>query len=54
MKKKTKMWLRIVALILALLLLGSTLYVTLDSVIQSAHASELEKLNEQQEQQQSE
>ena len=49
MKKKTKMWLRIIALILALLLLGSTLYVTLDSVIQSAHASELEKLNEQQE-----
>ena len=49
MKKKTKLWLRIVALVLAVLLLGSILYATLASVIQPANASELDELNEQQE-----
>ena len=49
MKKRTKTWLRIVALLLALLLLGSTLYVILDSVIMSAGAVSLDELNEQQE-----
>ena len=48
MKKRTKTWLRIVALLLALLLLGSTLYVILDSVIMSAGAVSLDELNEQQ------
>ncbi len=49
MKKKTKLWRRIVALVLAVLLLGSILYATLASVIQPANASELDELNEQQE-----
>ena len=49
MKKKTKTWLRIVALLLALLLLGSTIYLILDSVIMSAGATSLDELNEQQE-----
>ena len=49
MNKKKKLWLRIVCLILALLFLGSTLYLILDSVLQSAGAVSLDELNEQQE-----
>ena len=46
MKKKTKTWLRILALLLAVLLLGSTLYVILDSVLMTAGAASLDELNE--------
>ena len=49
MNKRRKFWFRIVCLILALLFLGSTLYLILDSVLQSAGAVSLDELNEQQE-----
>ncbi len=49
MNKRRKFWFRIVCLILALLFLGSTLYLILDSVLQSAGAVSLDELNQQQE-----
>ena len=48
MNKKRKLFLRIMALILALLFLGSTLYLILDTVLQSAGAVSLDELNQQQ------
>ena len=49
MKKKTKTWVRILAVFLAVLLLGSTLYVILDSILLSVGAVSLDELNQQQE-----
>lgn len=50
MKKKNKTWLRILALVLAVLLLGSTVYMIVDSLLQPAGASSsLDELNKRQE-----
>ena len=49
MKKKTKTWVRILAVLLAVLLLASTLYMILDFLLLPAGAASLDELNEQQE-----
>ena len=49
MKKRTKKWVRVLAVFLAVLLLGSTLYMILDFLLVPAGAASLDELNQQQE-----
>ena len=49
MKKRTKTWVRILAVFLAVLLLGSTVYMILDFLLQPVNATSLDELNQQQE-----
>lgn len=49
MKKRTKTWVRILAVFLAVLLMGGTLYMILDFLLVPAGAASLDELNEQQE-----
>lgn len=48
MNKRKKIWMRILAVVLAVLLLGSTLYMILDFLLLPVNASSLDELNEQQ------
>lgn len=48
MNKRKKMWMRILAVVLAVLLLGSTLYMILDFLLLPVNATSLDELNEQQ------